>query len=637
MVSRSWKQKFQSNLKILALFMVLAFLAVAAKHAAVLYAESHTLLSGDKAAEKGYEGEYHDYVKRTRTAPIKYVGRRGDIVDRNGVVLATSVKYRSVQAFLQKRYDGSGNPLPYVKNPEAAARALAPLMNKPYGELLKILKAGTNFVYVGRQLPDDICDAIEAEQDRIYKEQLKKGSSVPQEDMYGDLSGIEVVGNDANLRCYPKGRLASQLIGMVRPHDGEGIEGVESAYNKELSPLTERRTFHVDKNGSRIPGSADEENSISASADKNNNLDGKTIVLTIDERIQFITESVLKENVLKFKAKSGGCVILDAATADVLAMAVYPDFLPAEYWKFKDADRRNRIIYDCYEPGSIFKSFTVGVALNSGYSKKSIVSCGDTIVVDGWPIHNSHSSNYHETLKNVIAHSFNTHTATVAMEMGREKCGKGFESFGFGKPTGIDLPGEAEGITAPYQDWQRVNLATISFGQGIGVTLMQLASAAQAVANDGKRMLPHVVKEIIDPRDGSVKKYEPKLLGQPISPEAAAELRDCMTGTVSYGTGTAARLPGYKVAGKTGTAQVCEGGKGYIEGRYNSGFMAIVPADKPKLVVVVRLEEPVMGQHHGGTSAAPVFQEIASKILPLLSIAPQPGYKQLETEAEANN
>ena len=220
------------------------------------------------------------------------------------------------------------------------------------------------------------------------------------------------------------------------------------------------------------------------------------------------------------------------------------------------------------------------------------------------------------------------------MDIGREKCGKGFEAFGFGKLTGIDLAGEVGGIVAPYKDWQRVNLATISFGQGIAVTMMQLASAAQAIANDGKRMQPHVVKELIDPRTGSVKKYEPKVLGQPISPKAAAELRDCMLGTVSYGTGKAARVAGYKVAGKTGTAQVCEGAKGYIEGRYNSGFMAIVPADKPKIIVAVRLEEPVMGLHHGGTSAAPVFQEIASRVLPLINVAPQPGYKQIETEAQ---
>ncbi|MCR4783086.1 MAG: penicillin-binding protein 2 [bacterium] len=404
---------------------------------------------------------------------------------------------------------------------------------------------------------------------------------------------------DSCRRSYPKGRLASHVLGVVNDQ-GSGLEGLEVALDKELSPSREKGAVK-----------------------------GSSVVLTIDEHIQSVIERELEQAVKSFKAKGGSIVVMDARNADILAMATYPDFVPAEYDKLPKEVRRNRAATDSYSSGSFFSIFLAGVALNNGYTSKSTFDCPGLLDIDGQPVDNANggsASKKSETLADIMAYSMTGGIASCALELGKEKVGKGVEAFGFGRTVGLEVVDEPECLLPDWRKWSNLKLVDISLQQCVA-TPLQLASAMQAVANDGVRMRPHLVKEIVS-ADGETKiETKPEVLGNPLSKESAKELREMLAGVVSYGTGKQARVPGYRVGGKSSTVLVDSNGD--AGEKFIAGFLGLAPVDKPEIVVVVKIEEP-RPVHYGSFVAAPTFSKVTSQILPLLNVAPTPGYKQVD-------
>ena len=602
---KNWDKLFKGRVLWLYVLVVFLFAAIVVKQAWIqcLHSEYFKL-------------EASDTQQRIRAQVGETLGARGDIRDRNYQVLATSAIRRSI------------NSHPWqVKDPQRTTDLLAPILEMDRAELFEILSSDATFVTLKYKAPDSMCDAVL----KLQQDLAVKNEGLPPEKQDLSLSAIEVARENSGLRYYPKGRLASHILGIVGGEE-DGLEGIEAVYDRELSPKVHSDQRPLDVFGNVIP-TAPSFAELSSEERKDNPeiLDGSTVVLTIDERVQFIVERELEKQVKAMHAKGGICVVLDARTADVLAMAVYPDFEPARYSKYSPAVRRNRAISDFYEPGSIFKVFLAGIALANGYQAKSTFYCPGRLIVDGWPIYNADDGLYTkgtETIADIIAYSFNTGTASVAMELGSKKLGQGLATFGVGQATGIEFLGESEGMIDDWRTWARSRLATISFGQGVAVTPMQLVSAMQAVANDGVRLRPHLVKEVVSPT-GERTTYKPEVLSKPLTKAQAKEMREVLAGVVSFGSGKRARVPGYRVGGKTGTAEVPGPQGGYAEGKYVAGFLGMAPIDRPEVVVLVKIEEP-WPLYYGGLAAAPLFNHVCSKILPVLGVPPKPGFKQVD-------
>ncbi len=289
-------------------------------------------------------------------------------------------------------------------------------------------------------------------------------------------------------------------------------------------------------------------------------------------------------------AKGGSILVMDAKTGDILAMANKPDYRRDQMGKVELRMMRNSCVCDAYEPGSTFKVVTAAAALDSGKVKmEDQIVCGSSITVGGWTLQNANdglSGGATENVKEIVTYSFNTGTAAMGLKMGCRTFHQYLKKFGFGEPTGVELPGETEGIMLPFSDMTEVNLATMAFGQGIAITPIQICSAVQAIANKGVQMKPRIIKEILDSRGNVVKSFPPKEKGRPITADTAYKMVDIMQNVVINGTGKKAKVPGYLCAGKTGTANVVENG-GYVSGKYVASFCGFVPAGGPRLVVLI--------------------------------------------------
>ncbi|CAN0382178.1 unnamed protein product, partial [Phaeothamnion confervicola] len=302
-------------------------------------------------------------------------------------------------------------------------------------------------------------------------------------------------------------------------------------------------------------------------------------------------------------------------------MANCPDFPAADFAKVRPELRRNRAITDPYEPGSTLKIFLASAAVAAGVSPAERFQSGGSITIGGWSIHNATGDEAAgiETLEDIIVYSLNVGTAAVAMRIGKANLAHSLDLFGFGRKTGIDLEGEAEGILAPVKSWSPINTATISFGQGVSVTPIQLISALQSIGNKGIRLRPHIVKEVLNP-DGSVyKEMKPKEIGRTLTPEQCDRVIGILRAVCVRGTGKGANVPGYRIVGKTGTAQVVHHGV-YDPHAFIGSFLGLAPQENPRLAILVKIEEPNV--QWGGTVAAPVFSAVAQEAMWRLGIAP---------------
>lgn len=513
---------------------------------------------------------------RMQDIPIQ--PRRGVISDRNGHELAFSIDVESLYAIPSQ-----------VKDPPGTAEALSEALGMKYDTVLSILTRHSAFEWIKRKIPDDIV--------RNIKEQRLQGIGFTQESM----------------RVWPKGSLLAHALGIVGI-DNDGLEGLEYEYDKVLRGTPGKFTVEVDGIGEALPQS--QKGYIAPTA-------GKNLVLAIDEVIQFIAERELDAKVKETNAAGGIVIAMDPSNGELLALAMRPEYDPNQYDKYPAENRRIRAITDSFPPGSMFKPVTAAAGLECG-----AVSAGDTFYCRGSmkvgpdTLH-CHRSEGHgsQTLAEVIQNSCNVGFIQIAQRIGIDSFYKYLDLFGITSSTGIDLPGEASGIIVPKEQAKPIDLAVMSYGQTLQATPMQIAASLAAIANGGHMVVPHLVKEVTDNYGNVLESKSVGSVKQVLSPRTAEELRFALERVISDGTGKAAYVPGYRLAGKTGTSNKVIDGK-IAEGKYIASFAGFAPANNPRLVLLVMIDEP-KDDYYGGVVAAPVFSAVMRDVLRYLEIPPQ--------------
>jgi cell division protein FtsI (penicillin-binding protein 3) len=402
-------------------------------------------------------------------------------------------------------------------------------------------------------------------------------------------------------RYYPAGVIAGHVVGFTNIDD-RGLEGLELAYDDWLRALPGKKRVLKDRFGNIV----ETVESVSLS------LAGKDLVVSIDRRIQYMTYRALKQAVEKHKALSATAVVVDVQTGEVLAMANYPGFNPNNRAYLRSSLFRNRAITDVFEPGSTMKPFTIAAALESGrYTARSIINTAPGALRIGRKTIRDHDNYGWLSLARIIEKSSNVGAAKVALSMKRERLWKMFRTVGFGEKTGLQQPGESNGLLRAPEQWARLDQATISYGYGISVTAVQLARAYLVFANNGNALPLSLL-----PGDKTTQSI------QVMSVATATTMRSMLERAVSdRGTGRAARIVDYRVAGKTGTTHKLVNGK-YADHQYISVFAGMAPATRPRLVMVVKVEEPTQGGYYGGVIAAPVFKKVMTGSLRALNVIP---------------
>lgn len=416
-------------------------------------------------------------------------------------------------------------------------------------------------------------------------------------------------------RVYPKQRLAAQLIGFVGI-DNIGLSGLELAYDEYLRGKKGRVITEGDPEGKELYG---------ALRELDPGIDGMNITLTIDENIQYVAEREIEKQIDKYHAMSGMCIVMDAKTGEILALASKPDFDPNSY-QASAQKMWHPYFLDPFEPGSTFKVITVAVALEEGViTTETMLDAKESIKVGGRVIENSHPTDWPSrqiSLSKMLEESVNTGVVQVGLKLGKEKLYKGIKNFGFGQRTGFGLWGESRGIVNHWKDWYKPDIAMITFGQSIAVTPLQMLSAFSAITNDGIMLKPFLLKAI-ESIDGSfVQVYKARERGRAISSKVAKEVKKLMRNVVVLGTGKPAQVKGFGVCGKTGTAQkVIPGGRGYLKDHYIASFIGFAPYDNPRLITLVIIDDP-KGKYWGSTVAGPVFRDVMEYALRYLNVKP---------------
>lgn len=520
-----------------------------------------------------------------RMRPQTIDAQRGNILDRNYKTLAVSVGADAVYALPES-----------VRDVEGTARQLAPYLSMSEQDLVRLLQSKSTSVWLARGLTVETAEAIRS---------LR-------------LPGIRLVQRPQ--RYYPQGSLAAHVIGIAGS-DNQGLEGIEYFYDEVLAGVPGQQATERDASQRSIPGG--ETRFIPPQA-------GHDVVLTIDTVIQYIAETQIQEAVIASKSERGLALVMDPKTGEILANAIYPTFDPNYFQDVSVDRRRNVAVTDQYEPGSTFKFVTAAAALDLGLTDNSrIFESGNFWEVGGGRVRNSDGRVFGRvSFLEAMERSDNITFAQLSVEMGPHRFHSYIEGLGFGRRLGVDFPGEISGtVLSPDRSGQTLQWANIGFGQGIAVTPLQLLNAICAVANGGSLMKPYFVREIRDSQGKLVEKFEPQVLGNPISPKTAAEVSQLLRSVVVNGNGNRAEAVGYFSAGKTGTAQVPVGG-GYGDDTIAS-FVGFAPVDDPALAILVVLYKPQTESAYGGVLAAPVFKEIMEESLEYLGVKRrQEGYER---------
>jgi len=527
-----------------------------------------------------------DHDKLSKRAAQQYNGQRtvkpqrGTIWDRQMREMAANLEVKSLYAVPSK-----------INDTRSVTRHLAPLIKLSSKKLNKTLlsKKNKDFIWLARQM--DTEDAS-----RVHEMSSSRG--------YEGLGFLE-----ESKRYYPKGHTASHLIGFTNI-DNKGIAGLELMYNDYLKGEGTSVSVKRDARGNRLSG------------EFKDGVPGNNIILTIDEGIQYIVERELANAIKEWEAKAAVAIMMNPGTGEILAMANRPTFDPNYAGKSDFDARRNRAITDLFEPGSTFKSVLAAAALEEKVvelDEMFDVSKG-YIMVGGKPIRDVHK---HEilTFQEIIQKSSNVGSVQVGLRLGNEKYYEYIRNFGFGEKSGIDFPGEAKGILRDPGKWSGTSLAALSIGQEIGVTPLQILRLYAAIANGGALMKPYIVSDIISPAGEVVKRVTPTIERQVVSRETAGTVKEILKMVVEEGgTARKAYVKGNLVAGKTGTAQIFDPKAGrYSRDKYVSSFVGFVPADDPKLALIVVVYEP-KGRSYGGVVAAPVFKNIVEHTFSYLDV-----------------
>ena len=510
-----------------------------------------------------------------RSNLVEVFARRGSILDRNGNVLVRSLPSESVYAVPRD-----------IADPDATAAKLQSILGKLDPATLAALHDKKSwFVWIARKVPHDQIERVRAL----------------------DVAGVALKEEESGQRVDPAGRLAATVLGFVGT-DENGLDGLEYSQDALLRGRSGSVMLETDEFGRPIPFGRER---VVTPAQP-----GSTIELTIDSYLQFVAERALAKQVATFHALDGTAIVMDPYTGDVLALANEPTFDPNRFWKYADAQRRDRAVMDAYEPGSTYKLVTAAAALES--HKVSVTTrfpAHDRLEVGGRIIHNAEDgfmagTGGSEALAQIIEFSHNVGAAEVGMSIGAKTFYAMERRAGFGDPTGIELPGENPGIVPPPRDWSAPSLATMSFGQGVSVTPIAMARYYCAIANGGLLMQPHVIRAVYDQQGKLVENVAPHVVRRVFSRQTADALRGFLRLVVLHGTGDpTAQIPGYSTAGKTGTAEMVVDGA-YRSGYYAASFIGMVPYEHPRYLVYVKIERPI-GSYYGSVVAAPAFAEIS--------------------------
>ena len=541
-----WRSKFVVGL------LALGFAGLAARAAYV------QVLGNDFFQNQGQ-------VRFART--LELPANRGRILDRNGLILASSVEAKSIWAIPED-----------VNKADAKLNELARLLEMPLADLRKRLaNEDKTFVWVKRQVDEPVAKAIAAlkipgiHQSRVYKRQ------------------------------YPEGDAAAHLVGFTNVED-RGQEGVELAFNRQLSGKAGSRRVIKDRLGRVVEDVRDVVPPV----------DGQDLQLSIDSKIQYFAYQKLVDTVRAQKAKAGSVVVLDARTGEVLALANYPSFNPNRRVNLTGEQLRNRALTDSFEPGSTMKPFVAALAMDRGLVKAttSIQTAPGRLTIGGSTINDAHPHGV-LTLSEVIQKSSNVGTVKVAMQMHPREMWESYAQAGFGQKPQLPFPGAVSGRLRPYKTWRPIEQATMSYGYGLSASLFQLAQAYTVFANDGE-LLPVTL----------LKSNTPTVGVRVFSPGSAASVRNMLHMAAGPGgTAPQAQTSGYSVGGKTGTARK-QVGKHYVAKKYRTFFVGLAPIEDPRIVVAVMIDEPNNGSYYAGPVAGPVFSETVQQTLRILGVQP---------------
>lgn len=515
--------------------------------------------------------EYAALARRQTQREVDLPASRGAITDRDGDPLAMSLSASTI--FANPPILAEAGIDPYV----LASRLSGPL-ERPVDDLVEALTADREFVFLGRQLPRAVGEAISAM----------------------ELAGIGVL--EEPTRVYPADRIASQVVGWAGV-DNSGLAGLELQYDEALAGVT--GTLRLERAPGGVEITAAPREVIPATP-------GLDVRLTIDREVQFATEDILLDAVETYDAIGGSAVVMDPRTGQILAMASVPSVAPTAFADAEPYARRNRALTDVFEPGSVNKVITIAGAIEDGvvgpeegFDVPGRIAIGPEVF---------HDSTDHATqwwsVGDIIERSSNVGTIKIAQRLGEERLYDYVTAFGLGRHTGLEFPGESRGLLAEVEDWSVSSLPTIAIGQGVSSTLLQMAQVFSVIANDGELVPPSLVQGTVD-ADGVFTEADNGEARRVVSSETARVVADMLVDVVESdaGTGSRAAVQGYRVGGKTGTAQKpLEGERGYREDAFIATFAGFAPVEDPQVVVAVMLDEPT--PHYGGLSAAPTFSEI---------------------------
>jgi cell division protein FtsI (penicillin-binding protein 3) len=520
------------------------------------------------------------YAARAEAGRMRTVvlpATRGQITDINGTVLATSVDAKNVTV-----------DQTLVHDPAATAMALAPLLDIDAATLVQKLTGTRRFAYVAKQITPVVWSQVDA------------------------LSLPGIFSEDTTTRVYPAGDLAANVVGFVGS-DGAGLGGLELGDQSLLAGVNGVDTYEAGAGGREIP---------TATAVQHNPVEGTTIRTTINSDIQWAAQQALAAAVKSSDADSGTVVVMDPRSGAILALASAPTFDPSDPGAAPVADRGNRALSDIYEPGSTSKVMTAAAVIQEkALTPNSVITVPNTLMRGGRIFHDdvSHGTE-HLTLTGVLAKSSNLGAIQAAETIGRDKLYSFIKAFGIGDPTGLDFPGESRGILSPPSRWSDAQFATVSFGQGLSLNAVQATSVYATIANGGVRVEPSLIAGTVGP-DGTFTSSAAPTQTRVVSAQTAATVRDMLESVVSdQGTAPMARIPGYRVAGKTGTANRVDDACSCYRG-FTASFIGFAPADAPRVVISVTLQNPKNG-HFGGRLGGPVFRQVMAFALQTLGIPP---------------
>ncbi len=519
---------------------------------------------------------YSSYALDQRLHTLTLPASRGRILDRSGEAMAISLPARDV--YVDPRY---------VTDPWDEALKISQVLNLRVRDLLPELTADTTFVYLARQVELNTARRLE----RLH------------------LPGIGFLATSR--RAYPAGPLAPQVLGFVGV-DGVGLAGLELEYQGVLAGTPGERTQELDPSGQPIVGGIDAERVPAPGSD---------LVVTMDRDFQFQVQAALEEAVKANHAMGGTVIVMDPRTGDVYAMATFPWFDPNEFATAKPATWRNKAVTDVFEPGSVNKVITAAATVQErSLPLDEQLSVPWKMQVGDFVIHDAHPHGVEEmTVGDIVAQSSNIGAVEVAERLGAARLATYLSKFGLGQATGIGFPGESAGLMLPLYLWSDTSLATMAYGQGIAVTPLQMISVYATIANGGVWVQPRLVRGTVDPA-GAFHPAASSSTRRVVSDATSQMVTRMLAYAVKAGTGAAARIPGFRVAGKTGTARIPKPTGGYYVDRYFASFIGFLPASDPKVVIAAILDRPTT--EYGGIAAAPLFQQVARYAIERLGIAP---------------